>query len=239
MNRLRRIVKSLSPFAIRRRLRRAYRGPGFRRAMERFLEDPGACADPENPVVRDLIHGWANKGWSARHEYLVRCMELAQTSRGPILECGSGLSTLVVGAIARERGQTLWALEHMPEWAARVRRHLDEYGLDSVVLCESPLKNYGDFCWYDAPLESMPDNFSLVLCDGPPGGSRGGRYGLAAIMRERLKPGCVILLDDAGREHERATARRWEAELGASSEILGSEKPYIEMTVSADSVEDK
>jgi hypothetical protein len=77
----------------------------------------------------------------------------------------------------------------------------------------------------------MPDSFPLVVCDGPPGSTKGGRYGLVPIMREWLKPGCVILLDDAGREQERAIARRWEAELGASSETLGSIKPYIEMTV--------
>ena len=50
-------------------------------------------------------------------------------------------------------------------------------------------------------------------------------------MKERLKPGCVILLDDAGRKPELAIARRWEAELGTSFEIRGSIKPYIEMTV--------
>jgi hypothetical protein len=112
-----------------------------------------------------------------------------------------------------------------------VQKYLNRYKLDSVVLYTKPLKDYGDFCWYDAPLESMPDSFSLVVCDGPPGGTKGGRYGLVPIMRERLQPGCVILLDDAGREQELAIARRWEAELGAPFEILGSIKPYIEMTV--------
>ena len=50
-------------------------------------------------------------------------------------------------------------------------------------------------------------------------------------MKERLKPGCVILLDDAAREQEQTIAGKWEAELGASSEILGSKKPYIRLMV--------
>lgn len=77
----------------------------------------------------------------------------------------------------------------------------------------------------------MPDRFTLVICDGPPGSIRGGRYGLVPIMKERLKPGCVILLDDAAREQEQTIAGKWEAELGASSEILGSKKPYIRLMV--------
>jgi hypothetical protein len=77
----------------------------------------------------------------------------------------------------------------------------------------------------------MPGVFDLVICDGPPGTTKGGRYGLVPIMRERLKPGCAILLDDAGREQERAIADRWKTELGASFEICGSSKPYIKMTI--------
>ena len=50
-------------------------------------------------------------------------------------------------------------------------------------------------------------------------------------MRPRIKPGCVILLDDAHRKKERAIAQRWVAELGASCETLGRDKPYLKMTV--------
>lgn len=222
----------VSLFRIRRSFLLApHRDLVFRRAMKQFLEEPDACINPGNPVINDLVYGWGNHVWSAQHEYLADCIDRALTSRGPILECGSGLSTILVGAIAKRRSQSHWALEHTPKWAMKVQKYLDRYKLDSVILCTKPLKDYGDFCWYDAPLESMPDGFFLVICDGPPGTIKGGRYGLVPFMKERLKPGCVILLDDAGREQELAIAKRWEAELGASFEILGSIKPYIEMKV--------
>ena len=197
------------------------------------MQAPEAYTKPGNPVVTDLIYGWGNEGWSALDDYLADCMEHALTAKGPILECGSGLSTVIVGAIAKRRGLCHWALEHTPEWAAKVRRYVKRYNLDSVSLCVSPLKDYGAFCWYDVPLESMPERFSLVICDGPPGSTKGGRYGLAPVMRERLKPGCVILLDDTSRQAERATASRWESELGASAEMLGSAKPYSKLTVNS------
>ena len=200
--------------------------------MKYFLRDPDACKQPGNPILIDLIYGWGNKSWSALDEYLASCIEHTLASQGSILECGSGLSTILLGAIAQRQGRSYWALEHTPEWAARVQRYLNRYQLNAVVLCAKPLKDYGDFCWYDAPLESMPDSsFSLVVCDGPPGATKGGRYGLVPVMRERLKSGCVILLDDAEREQERTIAARWQVELSTSFEILGSQKPYIELTL--------
>ena len=50
-------------------------------------------------------------------------------------------------------------------------------------------------------------------------------------MKTRLTSGCVILLDDAGREDERAIAARWGSELGIPFHILGSSKPYLKMTL--------
>ncbi len=177
--------------------------------------------------------GWGNESWGALEEYLESCLAHALAANGPILECGSGLSTVMVGAIAKRRGVRHWALEHQPKWARKVQRCLDRYQLDSTVLCTTPLKDFGDFHWYDAPLQSMPESFALVVCDGPPGTTRGGRYGLVPIMRRRLKPGSVILLDDAGRQDEQDIASRWAAELGCRFEILGHAKPYIKMTLAS------
>ena len=224
-------LSSLIPFRIRQRLRTAHRRFVFQRAMKRFLTDPAACLAPGNPVVRALIYGWGNELWSAEEEYLRSCIQQALASRGPILECGSGLSTIMVGAVAKACGREHVALEHTPAWAEKVQRYLSRYRLDSLLLAPRPLKDFGDFSWYDAPLEAMPARFSLVVCDGPPGTTRGGRYGLVPVMRDRLEPGCIILLDDAGRQGERAIARRWAAELGASYRVCGSTKPFIEMRV--------
>jgi Methyltransferase domain len=202
----------------------------FRQAMEQFLKDPGACAYPGNPVLTDLIYGWGNEAWSARDEYLAGCINHALDSKGPILECGSGLSTILLGAVAKRKGKIHWVLEHKPEWAKKVQIYLDSYNLGCTIITK-PLKNYGEFSWYDISFEKIPTSFSLVACDGPPRRTKGGRYGLVPVMRERLMSGCVILLDDAGRKEERHIAKRWEAELSATFSIQGTTKPYIKMIV--------
>ncbi|WP_411725383.1 hypothetical protein [Methyloglobulus sp.] len=222
--------KSVPP-QIRSFLRGVSRDDVFQRAMKQFLKDPGACAYPGNPVLIDLIYGWGNEAWSAMDEFLAGCIDHALTSRGPILECGSGLSTILLGAVAKRQGQGHWVLEHKPAWANKAQRYLSEYKLDSIIYAK-PLKNYGDFCWYEVPLDRMPDSFFLVVCDGPPSRTKGGRYGLIPVLRERLKSGCVILLDDAEREAELDIAKRWEAEFDTSFNIQGTFKPYINMTVS-------
>jgi predicted O-methyltransferase YrrM len=231
MDQLRKIIISLLPSRVLSLLRTVHRDLVFRRAMKRFLKYPEICKHPDNNLVDDLIYGWGNEGWSVEEEYLAECVNHALNSHGTILECGSGLSTILIGAIAKQTGQGYWALEHDPKWAARVQKFLKRYKLGSVFLCTTHLKDYGEFCWYSVPLEIMPDGFSLVICDGPPGSTKGGRYGLIPIMRERLNPGCVILLDDADREPELTIGRRWEIELDSAIEILGSKKNYIKMTV--------
>jgi len=231
MKQLRSLVKSLLPVQVRHLLQALHRDFVFWRAMKRFLNAPEACTQLGSPVLAGLIYGWGNEDWSALDEYLVGCIKEALSSDGAILECGSGLSTIVVGAIAQQRGLSHWALEHNPEWATKVQTYLSRYKIDAVTLCSKPLQDYGAFSWYAPPLEQMPDRFALIVCDGPPGSTKGGRVGLVPIMKEKLKPGLIILLDDAAREQERAIAKRWEAELGASSEIIGCHKPYIKMIV--------
>lgn len=197
--------------------------------MRRFLADPSACAVSGNAVLRSLMFGWGNLGWAAGDEYLVSCIEEALHTDGPILECGSGLSTLLVGGIASQRNLPHWVLEHTQDWAGKVQGYLDRYKLQCVTLKHAPLIEYGEFNWYDAPLDMMPSHFALVVCDGPPADTKGGRYGLGSVMRNRLHPGTIILLDDGGRPDEMAIAERWKHELGATFELHGVEKPYIRM----------
>jgi hypothetical protein len=227
---LQRAYYKFVPCHIRSMIQGGKRDDVFRRALAEFINDPEVCAYPGNPVLLDLIYGWGNEAWSAMDEYLADCIGHAISANGPILECGTGLSTIMLGVVARKKHLSHFALEHKPEWAAKTQSYLNKYQLATVIHTK-PLKNYGDYCWYDVTVDEMPESVSLVVCDGPPRRTKGGRFGLIPIMKSRLKPGCIILLDDAERFEELNIAKRWQTELDTSFNIHGKFKPYIKMTV--------
>ncbi|UBF27630.1 class I SAM-dependent methyltransferase [Kovacikia minuta CCNUW1] len=231
MGSLKQILKTVTPGFVRRYLRKLHRDYKFSQAMKKFVSDPQSVIATQRTVISDLIYGWGNEDWSALDEYLLGCLDQAWVCEGAVLECGSGLTTLILGVILQTKGQHLWSLEHNPVWGDRVKKNLKRFGIDSVQLCIAPLKDYGAFSWYDPPLNAMPEKFDLVVCDGPPSDTPGGRYGLLPVMKTKLQPGTTILLDDAAREQERAIATRWTNELGAASEVLGIKKPYLRISI--------
>lgn len=202
----------------------------FHRAMAEF-----AALPPDRPAPAELLTRivglWGNS-WAARHEYLNGILTRLSPATGSVLECGSGVSTLLVGIRCRQLGLRMWSLEHHPDWAQRMQEQLIRYDLhDTVTLVQTPLTASDDFEWYDpAPLrEAGP--FGLVVCDGPPGATPGGRFGLLPRLADRLRPGCLILLDDAGRLGEQVVIDHWADEFGTSSAMFGSEKPYAVVTM--------
>lgn len=212
-SKLLRTAASFVPRPLRQRLRESHQEWVFKRAMVKFVESPQLYLNGQHGRVDELVYGWGNESWSADSRYLAACLSEANRSPLPVLECGSGLSTLLLGAVCQSRGIELWSLEHLPKWAARTREGLSRFGIQAAKICMAPLRSYGDFDWYDPPLEQMPKKFGLVVCDGPPSTTTGGRYGLAPVMGATLSPGCVILLDDANRPSEADVADRWSREL--------------------------
>lgn len=225
------VARLMLPRQTRQWLRRTYDALRFDVAMNRFIASPTAALGSTSYLFTELIAAWGNSGWSAQEGYLRECIACALASTGPTLECGSGLSTLLLAVVAQQRGHEHWALEHMVEWGDKVERCAVRHRLSAMRLCNAPLRNYAGYAWYDPPLSRLPRSFSLVVCDGPPAETMGGRYGLVPIMRDHLAPGCVILLDDAERQYERAIARRWQLELGATQQIVDDAKPFIRLVM--------
>ncbi len=213
-------------------VRSAHRSALLRRALNKLRRDPEAILGSRGDVIADLINGWGNTGWSASPGYLKACMRQALASRGPMLECGSGLTTLTVGVIAAHTGNTLYVIEHSREWFTRVQESLDALGIGSVSVIYAPLKDYGDYHWYEISHEMNRHRYAMVICDGPPGDTPGGRYGFMPLLGRCLTDGCVILLDDASREAEQETARRWCDEQNLDCQVAGDvDSPYFRLTL--------
>ncbi len=183
----------------------------LRIAVQRLLKLPRGRA-PAPVLLRALRRAWRDEGYSASLAYLQEVARHAVAAEGPILECGSGLTTILLGVLAGRHGVVVHTVEHGAEWHRRVAEVLRTYGITGVRLHLAPLLDRGSFVWYDVPEDVWPDEFRLVVCDGPPGDTKGGRYGLLPLVGARLPPGSVVLLDDAARQSEIAVLRRWRGE---------------------------
>jgi hypothetical protein len=178
----------------------------------RTMEIEDLC-DPR--LLRRLRWAWANPN-SGAVEYLAAVAKAAATTKGTVLECGSGLSTIVAGAISQRTGNPVVSLENSTWWARHVHWCLRLARAQNVDYRVRALRSFGDFDWYD--LGTPVDDVSLVICDGPISTSPGGRFGLLPVCGSSLAPNARIFLDDFERPSERTVVQRWSDEFGWSIE---------------------
>jgi hypothetical protein len=216
-------VKRLIPPQIKRPARSLVLAYTFRQAMRELASLP-IGEMPKRELLVKLREGWDNLGWDAKLGYLEEILGRVLVTEGPILECGSGMTTLLMGQLAGRRGVETWSLEHHEGWHRRVSKTIKAHRIPGVHHVYAPLRDYGEFNWYDPPLVDMPREFSLVVCDGPPDLEHGGRYGLLPILGDRIKSGAVILFDDAREPGQPEVLQRWTAERGVSVELRESEE---------------
>lgn len=146
-------------------------------------------------------------------EYLVN--QTLESVPGLILECGSGLSTLMLARCCEinRKGEVL-SLENGAEFARATRQYLETYGLDTVArIIDAPLNtlniNENDYQWYQLPdLENQ--SIEMLVVDGPPGFIQPlSRYPALPLLYDKLADGCLVLMDDAARSDEQEIAAMW------------------------------
>lgn len=218
LNQLKRLIPQSVKRVVRSTFERQLKQQVFRRAMRQLMALPVGVA-PTRQLLADLQRGWGNESFAARTDYLEEVSKRAVATQGPILECGSGLTTILLGSLAGRRGIETWSLEHMPDWHARVSLTLRRNQIPKSHVCLAPLREYSGFSWYDPPLDSLPANFHLVICDGPPGTTLGNRYGLMPVLGNRLPINSVILLDDVNRAAEAEVLQRWTKDAGVTIQL--------------------
>lgn len=125
-------------------------------------------------TFNDIVAAWDNP-WSVGPDFLIAAVALARGAQGPILECGSGLTTLAMVAA----GGDVWSLESDAEWADKVLDRVT--GLGRIHLHTAPLVDG----WYDLP-DNLPTDFSVAVVDGPPR-QNGERFRFWPMVGERVR----------------------------------------------------
>jgi hypothetical protein len=170
-------------------------------------------------VLRPLLDRGGYLPWSTgsmRPAGLVAvCNEIVHGARTRIVECGSGVSTVVLARLLRERGAgRLVALEHDRHWAALIQGQLRREALDGIArVLDAPLE--GEPPWYaSARLAEIPAELDLLVIDGPPAYAPGHQTRRAPALPRlgpRLVAGAAVVLDDITRAGEREVLAGWEA----------------------------
>lgn len=160
--------------------------------------------------------------------------------RKNIIEFGSGISTIFIAKILKDRGGHLFSVEHDLDWMKVVSSELDKESLSQqVTLVHAPLVNspWGElqqtmqnerfnYCWYDTERlnVSLPQSeIDLVLVDGPPAYQqqcRHARYPALPYLINRLANSHTVILDDANRAGEQTVLMHWKQEFNKHFNIL-------------------
>lgn len=212
-------MKKWVPKPVKRLVREFVKERQLRSAIGAIAHLPIA-ENPSRQLLSDLIAGWDNEGFVADLDYADELARRATTTTGPILECGTGMTTIILGLLAGRRGVEIWSLENSSEWHHKISGTLKHHGINDVRICLAPLRDYGGYSWYDPGRLELPKEFSLVVCDGPPGTTKGGRYGLMPVLGNRFSAGSIILLDDAERPGEMESLYRWQTEVPLDIDIV-------------------
>ena len=129
-------------------------GIGLRRGLTAFANGTETIED-----AMDLFDAW-NNPYAVTPLLMMGLGMTARATQGPVLECGGGLSTLVLAATIP--GREVHVLEDSEIFAERIRAEADRHGLTNLVLHVRPLVDG----WYDT--STLPNvTWGLVFVDGP------------------------------------------------------------------------
>lgn len=160
------------------------------------------------------------RDWAVSPDFMTRAVTIVLDRRpATILECGSGTSTVYLALALRRIGRgSIVALEHKERFAEATRSLLAEHGLaDIATVHHAPLRpvtiDGREWLWYDLAALEEVDSCELLVVDGPPRTvQKLARYPALPLLRDRLAPGAIVLMDDYRRDSERRTVRRWRKE---------------------------
>jgi predicted O-methyltransferase YrrM len=130
-----------------------------------------------------------------------------------VVELGSGLSTIILGAALKKVGGRLISIESGIEYLNTTQKLIQNADLgDVVTLVHAPIKPFDDhYRWYDTNAFPVLRDVDMLLIDGPPGNTCAkARFPALPFLWDKLKDDAFAVLDDAGRPDEIASLNQWQ-----------------------------
>lgn len=158
-----------------------------KRSLRHCLDEIKAGRDTPQ-IYQELIAAWGNCDlWTGSPEMLRSVVDLAREADGPIVEFGSGLTTILMRALSDHK---ITVFDDDAKWGERVNQSLIEAGLMPVDMRIGPV---GPDKFYQADLLKTA-GASLVVLDGP--SDQEARLNGMATMWRVLQPGGRFIFDD-------------------------------------------
>ncbi|MFS8085706.1 MAG: class I SAM-dependent methyltransferase, partial [Acidobacteriota bacterium] len=134
-----------------------------------------------------------------------------------VVECGAGVSTLLIGNLLRQLGRGhIYSLEEDERWHTVMTSTIAHEGLaDYVTILHAPLEANSDSGapWYSLSVAQhileQVGQLDLLLVDGPKSIATLSRYPALPFFVSALHQGSLIVLDDSKRKNELAVIARW------------------------------
>jgi predicted O-methyltransferase YrrM len=150
--------------------------------LQRFIKRIQTGQDEESDYQEAV--DYVNNPWGAANGLLYIAVAAARKADGPIIESGSGLTTVVMAAAAPD--QTVYCLEHNPHFANQTRAMALACGVTNIAIVHCGIKDG----WYDIE-DELPEHFALGLNDGPPR-QLGDRMRFFDVFGDR----CAMIIND-------------------------------------------
>ena len=202
------------------------RKSAFRKSVAALKKQDNLAETPKS-VLEKLVFGWREDDNPPTPLFLHSMLGQAKRADGSILVCGAGLATFVLGIYAQKHGIKVWVLESKTTWFRRIKEMLSEHGIDSVQMVYAPLCDYKGFSWYAVERSDYPTDFSLIICNGPPGDVPGGRVGLYNVMYDYLNDKTVTLMNDASDEESQRTLKIWQENLKVEVRMTNQDRSFV------------
>jgi predicted O-methyltransferase YrrM len=170
--------------------------------------------------------------WAASPDLLRTLHELVR-ERSPrlVVECGSGVSTLVMAFAMKTLGVgKIVSLEHDETYKALTEELLKQHDVGDVVDVRlAPLRDteVGQATWTWYSTGNLPtEQIDLLVVDGPPSSvGKLSRYPAIPLLGDQVAPGGIVVLDDYARSDEAEIVKRWlEEQPGWALRVLRHEK---------------
>lgn len=163
---------------------------------------------------------WPAPGGWALTAAALNCLLVEMSGREcrTVVELGPGTSSIVLGRARPDLH--IVGLEHDARFVDTLSASLRMHGLAHYELIHAPLVPQADSShaigWYDpAALARLPEKIDVVIVDGPPNGrGTGARSPAWPMLRTRMAPGGLVLVDDTDRPDERRMVGAWATDGG-------------------------